>query len=139
MLNAEPVQQSLVSWMLASLGPAYTFLLPLAALLSFILVLVLVFRGHGPMAAVSLILIIHVPLFIGIFAALQGAMASYTVIAVSAVAPKPAEVAEGISTALVAPLVGMLLMAPSYMTAAIGSFIRSLASKATTAEPGFDA
>ena len=77
------------------------------------------------MAAAALILIVHVPLFIGVFAAVQGAIASYTVIAMSGASPKPSEVAAGISTALVAPLVGMLLTVPGYATATLGALIRS--------------
>lgn len=139
MQNAEPVQQSVLHWMFTSLGPMYSLLLPLAALLSFIFVLILLFRGKGPMAAASLILIVHVPLLIGIFAAIHGAIASYTVIAMSEATPKPAELAEGISTALFAPLVGMFLMIPSYVTAAIGSFVRSLTAKAIPGATGVDA
>jgi hypothetical protein len=51
------------------------------------------------------------------------------VIAVNATTPKPSEVAAGISTALFAPLVGILLMIPGYATAALGAFIRALAAK----------
>jgi hypothetical protein len=57
-------------------------------------------------------------------------VASYQVIAASATTPKPSDVAAGISTALLAPLVGMMLMVPGYATAAIGAFIRSLAADA---------
>ena len=46
----------------------------------------------------------------------------------STATPKPSDVATGISTALVAPMVGMLLMVPGYATAAIGAFIRALAA-----------
>jgi hypothetical protein len=130
--NAEFVQQSYLGWMLTSLG-AYALLLPLAGLLCFLLALVLVVRGKGPMAIASLILIVHVPLLIGVFAAIQGGIASYTVIAASATAPKPSDVAVGISTALFAPLVGMMLMVPGYATAAVGAFIRSLI---VDADPG---
>ena len=130
----EPVQQSHLSWMLASLGP-YALLLPLAGMLCFLLALVLVVRGKGPMAATSLILIVHVPLLIGVFAAIHGGIASYQVIASSAATPKPSDVAAGISTALFAPLVGMMLMVPGYATAAIGAFIRSLAVDAHSSKP----
>ena len=126
MLDTEPVQQSFLTWIFRSLGFPFVFVLPLAGLVCFLLVLMLVLRGKGPMAAASLILIVHVPLLIGLFAAIQGAIASYTVIAMSAVTPKPSEVADGISTALVGPLVGMMLMVPGYATAALGSLIRSL-------------
>ncbi len=135
MPDAEPVQQSLLSWMFTALGFPYVILLPLAGLLSFLLALVIVLRGKGPMAGAALILIVHVPLFIGVFAAIQGAIASYTVIAMSASTPKPSEVAAGISTALVAPLVGMLLMVPGYATAALGAFIRSFVANAEETKP----
>ena len=121
----EPVPQSLLIWAYNALGMMYVILLPLAGLSSFVLALIVVFRGKGAMSAASLILIVHTPLLIGIFAALQGAIASYTIIANAPTTPKPSEIAGGISTALVAPIVGMLLMIPGYATAAIGSFVRS--------------
>ncbi|MCO6457949.1 MAG: hypothetical protein J5I93_21815 [Pirellulaceae bacterium] len=101
-------------------------MLPLAAIVCFGLVLLIVLRGKGPLAAAALVLIVHVPLLIGIYAALEGMLASYTVIAASSSTPKPADVATGVSTALVAPLVAMLLMVPSYATAAIGALVRAL-------------
>ena len=124
--DVEPVQQSLLNWMFTALGFPYVILLPLAGFLCFILALIVVIRGKGPLAAAALILIVHVPLLIGVFAAIQGGIASYTVIAMSPTTPKPSDVATGISTALVAPLVGMLLTVPGYATVAIGAFIRAL-------------
>ena len=124
--DVEPVQQSLLSWMFTALGFPYLILLPLAGALCFFLALIVVIRGKGPMAAAALILIVHVPLLIGVFAAIQGGIASYAVIAMSEATPKPADVAAGISTALVAPMVGMLLMVPAYATAVIGAFTRAL-------------
>ena len=135
MPDAESVRQSLLSWMFTALGLPYVLLLPLAGLMCFLFALIVVLRGKGPMAAAALILIVHVPLFIGVFAAIQGAIASYTVIAMSAATPKPSEVAAGISTALVAPLVGMLLMVPGYATAAIGAFIRSFGASTEETKP----
>ena len=135
MPESEPVQRSLLSWMINALGVPYVIVLPLAGLICFLLALILVLRGKGPMAATGFILIVHVPLLIGLFAAIQGGIASYTVIAMSPTSPKPSEVAAGISTALFAPLVGMLLMVPGYATAAIGAFIRSFGvSAAQSAE-----
>ncbi len=124
----QPVQQSLVNWILTALGFPYMIVLPLAGILCFAFALILVIRGKGPMAAASLILIVHVPLLIGVFAALQGGIASYVVIATSESTPKPAEVAAGISTALIAPLVGIILMVPGYAIAALGAMIRAVAS-----------
>lgn len=135
MPDAEPVQQSILNWMIMALGYPYVILLPLAGLLSFLLALLIVLRGKGPMACAALILIVHVPLFIGVFAAVQGAIASYTVIAMSAATPKPSDLAVGISTALVAPLVGLLVMVPGYAIAALGALIRSFYANGEEAKP----
>lgn len=130
MQDSEPIRQSLLSAVFQALGFSYTILLPLAALLSFLLVLLIVLRGKGPMAAAGLVLIVNAPLLIGLFAAVQGGLASFSVIAMSSTSPHPAEIAAGISTALYAPLVAILLTAPAYATAAFGAFFRSLAADA---------
>ncbi|EMI53427.1 hypothetical protein [Rhodopirellula sallentina] len=118
--------QSLLNWAMSALGTTYIVLLPLSALLSFVFVLILVYRGRGPLAAASILLFVHAPLMIGIYAAVQGLLNSYSVIAMSGATPKPADVAVGFSTALFAPVVAMLLMVPSYIAAPIGTFIRSI-------------
>lgn len=130
MSEAEPIRRSFLGFVCNALGVQYTILLPLAGLICFLLALILVLRGRGPMAAAGLILIVHVPFLLGVFAALQGGIASYTVIATSTTTPKASDVAAGISTALVAPLVGMLLMAPGYAIAALGASIRSFGADA---------
>lgn len=127
--NLEAVQRSLLDQLFAALGFPYVILLPVAGFLCFLISLVLVVRGHGSMASASLVLVVHIPLLIGIFAALHGGFASYMVIATSEAAPKPADVAAGISTALVAPMAGMLLMLPAYATAALGGFVRAILTK----------
>jgi hypothetical protein len=124
----EPLQRSVITSMVSAVGFPYVILLPLAGVVCFLLALIVVLRGKGPMATPALILIVHVPLLIGIFAATQGALASYTLMAASVATPKPADVAQGISTALVAPIVGLMLMVPGYATAAIGAFIRCLSA-----------
>ena len=137
MPEAEPIRQSFLSWFFNALGFQYAILLPLAGLMCFLLALILVLRGKGPMAAAGLILIVHVPLLIGVFAAIQGGIASYTVIAMSVTTPKPSEVAVGISTALVAPMVGMFLMVPGYATAALGAIIRSFGADGVQRPPNY--
>lgn len=130
-MEAEPARKTVVNWVIESLGFSYAILLPFAGMLCFVLALIVVIRGRGPMAAAALILIVHVPLLIGVFAAIQGLIASYSVIAMSDSAPKPSEMAAGVSTAMFAPLVGIFVMIPGYATAAIGAFIRSLLANAT--------
>lgn len=126
---AEPVRQSFLNWILTALGFPYVVILPIAGIVCFALALILVARGKGPMSAAALILIVHVPLLIGVFAAIQGGIASYMIIATSESTPKPAEVAAGISTALIAPLVGIMLMVPGYSIAALGAFIRAVGGR----------
>ena len=125
----ETKRVSYLTWMFHALGFEYAILLTLAGLICFVLALIVVIRGRGPMAVAALILIVHVPLLIGAFAAIQGAIASYSVVAMSTTAPNPSEVAAGTSTALFASMVGMLLTIPGYATAACGAFFRSLQSK----------
>ena len=130
MLEAEAVRVSMLQWIVSALGIPYIFLLPLAGLVSFVLALLVVLRGKGPMAVLAVILIVPIPFLVGLFAATNGAMASLAVIASSPTAPKPAEIAEGVSTAIIAPMVGMLLMVPAYAAAVVGAIIRSFRSQA---------
>ena len=76
-----------------------------------------------------------VPILLLILAVLGAPL--FAIIATSATPPRPSEVAVGISTALVAPLVGIVLMVPGYATALFGSLIRSLqaSAKAPTRDP----
>ena len=82
------------------------------------------------MAAAALVLVVHAPLLLGAYAALSGAASSFNVLAMSDATPKASAVAEGISTALVAPMAGILLMIPGYATAAIGALMRCLTTGA---------
>jgi len=129
------VQQSFLSWILTALGFKYAILLPVSALVCFVLTLIVVVRGKGPMAGVALVLIIPVPLLIGVFAAIEGGISSYKVIATLATDPAPGQVAAVISTLLVAPMVGMLLMAPSYILATLGSLFRSFSADPESLTP----
>ena len=121
-----PPQQSFLSWMLRALGYEYALLLPLAALVCFVLTLIVAIRGKGPMAGVALFLIVPVPFLIGLFAGIKHAILALNEIAVSAGSSEVSRTAEGISMARVAPLVGLMMMIPGYGVAAIGSLIRSV-------------
>ncbi len=126
----EPVRQSFLSWIFTALGFPYVILLTLAALLSFAVALIVVVRGRGPMATAALVLVVPMPLLVGLFGAIQGAISSYTVIAMSSTSPKPSDMAAGISTALVAAMVGVAFTAPGYAVATIGAVLRSVLSTA---------
>ena len=81
------------------------------------------------MAAASILLFVHAPLMIGIFAAVQGLINVYYIMAMSGTTLKPADTASGYATAILAPVVAMLLMAPAYITAAVGMFLRAVFSR----------
>jgi hypothetical protein len=135
-----PVPQSFLSWVLAALGFKYAILLAVSALVSFVLTVIVVVRGKGAMAGVALLLTIPIPMLIGVFAAIEGGVSSFPVIATLGKESAPGQVAAFlISTLLVAPMVGMALMAPSYILAILVSFFRSLSADRGVSSAGREA
>ncbi|MBX9792225.1 MAG: hypothetical protein K2Y37_25155 [Pirellulales bacterium] len=122
----EPVQQSLLHFYYSALGLRYSVMLPLAALVGFTLVLLVIIRGRGPLASAAILISLSLPLLVGLHGALDGLIAAFTVIAASDTQPKPSEIAMGWRMALVAPLTGMFLMGPSLLAALVGSVMRSM-------------
>jgi hypothetical protein len=116
-------------WMFEALGFGYSSLLPLAALVSFVVTLALVIWGRGVNRGFAILLIAPLPFLIGLYAGLQGLIASYAVIANATAAPKPAEWAAGYGMALWAPMLGMILSSPAYLIAFIGLTIQSFAAE----------
>jgi len=125
----EPVGQSFLGFLFHSLGMEVVAILMVAGLLSVAVSLLIVIRGKGPMAAAALVLIVWAPLLIGAFAGLVGAISSFMVIAQSAVAPKPADVAQGFGAALLGPLVGLIAAGPGFLIAFMGSVVRSFSTE----------
>ena len=125
-VEAEMPSENFVTWLIGSLGWRYTFLLPFAALASFVLTAVLVIAGKGKTTGSAMAFIVAVPFLIGLFGMFDGLMASFMVMSTSTGVPKPSQVAMGISTSIVAPIVGMLLMVPSYLLATAGLTVRAL-------------
>lgn len=123
-----PPRPSYLSWILTALGYKYSILLPLSALVGFVFTLIIVLRGKGSMAGVALLLIIPVPFLMGVFAAVEGGISAYRIIATLENTPSPGHFAAVISTLLVAPMVGMLLMVPGYVLATLGAFFRSFSA-----------
>jgi hypothetical protein len=125
-----PRQQSYLEFMFNALGWRYTMLLPLAALVSFLLILLLILRGRGSFVSTGLILLVPLPFLVGIMGYVDGLVASFQVIAMSDTAPKPSQLALGLSMSFVTIFVGILLTIPGYILAVVGTLIRSL-----TADP----
>jgi hypothetical protein len=129
--EAGPPQQSFLAWVLRALGYEYALLLLLAALVSLVLTLVVAIRGNGPMAGVALVLTVPVPFLIGLFVGIRYAILALNAIAVGAGPSDVSRLAEAISGALVAPLVGLVMTAPGYGVAAIGSLIWSFPNESS--------
>lgn len=126
-------QESFAMWMVRALG-LFALLLPLAGIVCFVLTLLVVLRGNGPFAAAALLLIVSIPLLIGFFGFLQGALTSFQVIATSIRAPQPYEVADGIACGLFSPILGLFVSTPSLLAAGIGSLVRALSAPSTVRE-----
>jgi hypothetical protein len=133
--DAEPVRQSMLYWYYSALGLKYSLLLPFVAFVAFLLTLVIVFRGKGSLAGVALVFIVPLPVLIGIYASVEGAIAMYQVVAGSTVEAKSSELAQGISMSLASTWVGMFLTAPSYLVAMFGLAARALFGKKDSAGP----
>ena len=121
-----PRQQSYLEFIVNALGWRYMFLLPLAAIVSFVLILVLVLRGKGSTLSAALVLLVPLPFLVGILGYVDGLVASLQVIAMSDTAPKPSQLAQGMSMAFVTIWIGMLLSIPGLLLAIGGSFVRSV-------------
>jgi hypothetical protein len=130
-----PRQQSYLEFIVNALGWRYMFFLPLAALVSFVLILVLVLRGRGSTLSAALVLLVPLPFLVGILGYVDGLVASLQVIAMSDTAPKPSQLAEGMSMAFVTIWIGMLLSIPSLLLAIGGTFVRSLIGDPSQASP----
>ena len=111
---AAPVEESLPVWIWYSLGWEYALLLGLAIAVSAGLTWRLLRRGHGPAVDTALLLTIPLPLWVGAIGGLHGTISALSALSCGDV---QAQIARGVSLALVAPLVGLIGMAPAYLTA----------------------
>ena len=124
-----PVQRSFLSWMFNSLGPFYALVLPLSGLAVFVGACLVVCLSRRPALIAAYLVFLPLPLMLGVLGSIDGFISSFAVIATSPTAPKPSEVAEGISTGLFTSLVGLMVTFPAYIVAAIGLFLRTLSSR----------
>ena len=83
------------------------------------------------MFGIILFLFLPLPLMIGVLGSLQGALASFMVIANAGATPRPSEIAAGIAMALCSSLVGLLVTFPSYFVLAGGLFLRTIQDRPT--------
>lgn len=124
--SVDAPSENFIVWFIGALGWKYAFLLPASGLLSFVLTAVLVIAGKGRTTGPALVFIVAMPLMIGLFGMFDGMLASFMVIGRSTAAIKPSINAQGMSVAISTPLLGLLLMVPSYLLATAGLTIRAL-------------
>lgn len=122
-----PVGSSFLHWMYLALGVKFSILLPLAGIVACAMTAFLVVRGRGPFAATATVLMVTLPLWVGLYGALESLITSYRIIGAAADGPKLNETADAFFWSLAAPLVGVLMMIPAFLAAVIGSTVRALA------------
>ena len=120
---------SYLQWMISSLGPVNLAALLVIGVLSMLLSALLLTRGRGPFSDSTLVLIVLSPLLLGIFLAVQGAISSFQVIAMSSASPKPADVAEGVSASLFSLQMGILCMLPGLLIGICGGLLKAMSSR----------
>lgn len=128
----EQVQESMASWLIHSAG-FLGLLILLTSLIVFLAALIVVFASRRPAMIAACFPWLLLPLWLGCLGAFWGSLQSFMVIAQSEVAPKPSELAEGVSVALVSPLLALVLTFPGYLILTVGLFLRTVAAgKQTT-------
>jgi hypothetical protein len=128
--NIMPVQaiapnQSLLGWMLSSLGWADLLALT-AGLLIFAGACRLVMRKSQPAALAAYLVLLPLPVLISISGTLKGMISSFTVIAATPdLHVTTADFAGGIAVSLLSLFVAMMISAPSYLLLATGLLFRA--------------
>lgn len=122
-------QRSYLSWMFSAMGPFYGLLIPFVGFILFIGACLVVGANRRPAVIAAFLVFLPLPMMIGLFGSLQGFIASLLIMASAGTAPKPSELAEGVSMGLFTTLVGLLVTFPGYLVLAFGLFFRTLAHK----------
>lgn len=130
--HVEQAQQSMLVWMFHSLGPFYGLAIPLAALGIFVGACLVVMLSRRPALIAAYLPLLLLPLLIGVFGTLHGFISSFQVIATAESAPKPSDVAAGVSMGLFTSFVALLLSFPAYFVTAFGLLLRTMLDRDTT-------
>jgi hypothetical protein len=124
---ADAPSDNVIVWTIGALGWRYAILLPFSALASFVLTVVLVVAGKGKTMGAAMAFVVAIPFLIGLFGMFDGMLSSFMIIArTTGGFPKPSMMSEAMSMSLVTPLLGMFLMAPSYLLATGALVVKSL-------------
>jgi hypothetical protein len=121
--------QSVLSWMLNSLGFFYGTVLPLTGFVIFVGACLVVGLNKRPSVIAAYLVFLPLPFLIGLFATFDGFIASFMIMSQGDSAPRLAEIASGISTGLFSSLVGLAVTFPSLFVLAFGLLIRTIRSE----------
>jgi hypothetical protein len=124
----ETPQQSFAAFVVDSLG-INVIVLPLLGLLLFAGGLIVIFATRRPGVIAACLAFVPLPVMIGMMSMFKGAIDSFSVIAMSSAAPKPAEIAAGVATALVNPFCAILCTLPGYFVLAAGLLFRTITAR----------
>lgn len=124
-LLAQEQSSSQLLWIIRTTGLGGLFIV-MSALVVFVLTIVVVTRGRGPIVGPTLVLLLHGPFAISVMATLNSLVNSFSVLAMSDQVIKASIWAEALAEALLLPLEALLLTAPSYLIAVVALLVRSL-------------
>ena len=125
----------IAGWIRTALGGPYTVVVPLVGIVCFVLAGFTVTRGTGPMAAAALLLLCLIAPLIGVLVFLHKGIDSLYFVSQAGVPPKTSEIAEGVANAMSTLLVTLIIAAPTWAMATMGSFIKSQRHKSESRRP----
>jgi hypothetical protein len=123
----EPVRRSIFEWLFEGIGLPYSLLLPVTALVAFVLVIILLRRAKGVELVGALLFVVPMPIFVGCIRIVYDMIEAMQVVAISD-SPKLGEVVYAATIGMATFWYGMILVLPSYLLALGGLFARAIRS-----------
>jgi hypothetical protein len=127
--HVEPMEQSFLGWVLSSLGPIHSLLIPASGLVVFVGAVFVIALSKRPAVIAAYLVFVPLPFMIGLCASLYGFIHSFHLAATSAAPPNPGQIAGGISAILFAAFLGLLVTFPGYLVTSLGLFVRTIRSR----------
>ena len=129
-----PAAQSYLGWMMRALGPFYAVAIPSAGLAVLALAAWVLLRSRRASAVAACLPLVPLPLFLGVYGAVDGTTQSAAVMAAGTLPTPPVTaIADGVGASLILIEVGMMSCLPAYAVVCIGLVVRSLRPVETNA------
>ena len=119
-MQKDPVTESwswlefLVDYFKSSSGG---FIIPIVGLVSFVLVIVLIYRAKNAYSSPAMALLIPLPIAMTFAGALQGIIRMLTIMTLSRTVPKTADLADGLAQFCAGRVFGVVAMLPAFVLA----------------------